>query len=203
MKYLYGASGHAKVLVDVINSTGENVSGIFDDDPKKSTFSNIPFLGKYVGGDILLKNSKFLISIGDNKTRKLISKQIRQDFFSTCHNSSVISGSVNIGKGSAVMPLAVINAGTIIGNHCIVNTGAVIEHDCVVGNFVHIAPNATVTGNVSIGEGTLIGARSLVIPGVKIGKWVTIGAGAVIISDVPDYAVIVGNPGKIIKYNKI
>jgi acetyltransferase EpsM len=36
---------------------------------------------------------------------------------------------------------------------------------------------------------------------VKIGKWATIGAGAVIINDVPDYAVVVGNPGKVIKFN--
>jgi len=108
MKYLYGASGHAKVIVDVIISTGEDVSGIFDDDPQKSTFSNIPFLGKYFGDDLHLKGSKFLISIGDNKTRKLISEHIKQDFFSACHNSSIISRSVIIGKGSVVMPLTVM-----------------------------------------------------------------------------------------------
>ncbi|WP_223550124.1 acetyltransferase [Aestuariivivens sp. NBU2969] len=202
MKYLYGASGHAKVIVDVIKSIGEDISGIFDDDPMKGTFFNIPFLGKYNGDAKFLIGSEFLISIGDNRTRKFISKQIKQDFFSVCHNSSIIASSVKIGKGSVVMPSAVINANSLIGNHCIINTGAIIEHDCIIEKFVHIAPNATVTGNVLVGEGTFIGARTVIIPGVKVGKWVTIGAGSVIISDVPNYAVVVGNPGKIIRYNE-
>ena len=67
-------------------------------------------------------------------------------------------------------------------------------------DFVHIAPNTVITGNVNIGEGTQVGTGAAVIPGVKIGKWASIGAGAVIIEDVPDFAVVVGNPGKIIKY---
>jgi acetyltransferase-like isoleucine patch superfamily enzyme len=56
---------------------------------------------------------------------------------------------------------------------------------------------------VIVGEGTHIGAGATVIPNIKIGKWCTIGAGSVILKDVPDYAVIYGNPGKVIKYNKI
>jgi acetyltransferase EpsM len=56
-------------------------------------------------------------------------------------------------------------------------------------------------GNVTIGEGSHVGIGATVIQGITIGKWVTIGAGTVIIKDIPDYAVVVGNPGKIIKYN--
>ena len=58
-------------------------------------------------------------------------------------------------------------------------------------------------GNVQVGEGTQIGIGASVIQGVKIGKWAMIGAGSVIISDVPDFAVVVGNPGKIIKYKTV
>jgi acetyltransferase EpsM len=54
-------------------------------------------------------------------------------------------------------------------------------------------------GTVKVGEGTLIGARAIVIPGKKIGKWVTIGAGSVVVKDIPDYAVAVGNPARVIK----
>ena len=56
-------------------------------------------------------------------------------------------------------------------------------------------------GNVAVGEGTQIGIGAAVIQGVTIGKWATIGAGAVIIEDVPDFAVVVGNPGRVIKMN--
>ena len=48
-----------------------------------------------------------------------------------------------------------------------------------------------------------MGIGAVIIQGVKIGNWVTIGAGTIILNDVPDYAVIVGNPGKIIKYNSL
>lgn len=92
-----------------------------------------------------------------------------------------------------------INPSASIGNHCIINTGSIVEHDCVLSDFVHISPKAALAGNVFVGEGTQIGIGAAVIQGIKIGKWVTVGAGAVIIKDIPDYAVVVGNPGKIIK----
>jgi acetyltransferase-like isoleucine patch superfamily enzyme len=56
-------------------------------------------------------------------------------------------------------------------------------------------------GNVTVGEGSHVGIGASVIQGVVIGKWTVIGAGAVVLNDVPDYAVVVGNPGKIIKVN--
>jgi acetyltransferase EpsM len=56
-------------------------------------------------------------------------------------------------------------------------------------------------GGVIVGEGTHIGIGASVLPEINIGKWTTIGAGAVVIKDVPDGAVIVGNPGRIIKTN--
>ena len=74
-----------------------------------------------------------------------------------------------------------------------------MDHDCSLEDFVHICPHATLCGNVSVGEGTQIGAGATVIQGIKIGKWCMIGAGAVIIEDVPDYSVVVGVPGKVIK----
>jgi acetyltransferase EpsM len=73
--------------------------------------------------------------------------------------------------------------------------------DCKIGHFAHLSPGVALAGNVTVGEGTHVGIGSCVIQGITIGKWVTIGAGAVIIKDVPDYAVVVGNPGIIIKFN--
>ena len=64
---------------------------------------------------------------------------------------------------------------------------------------MHLSPGARLAGGVNVGEGTHIGLNASVIPNINIGKWCIIGAGAVIIRDVPDYSVVVGNPGKIIK----
>jgi acetyltransferase EpsM len=94
---------------------------------------------------------------------------------------------------------AILQADVQIGVHCIINTGASVDHDCVIDDYVHISPHTTLCGNVTVGEGSHIGAGATIIQGIKIGRWVTVGAGTVIIRDVPDYAVIVGNPGRIIK----
>ncbi|MBX9807224.1 MAG: acetyltransferase, partial [Flavobacteriaceae bacterium] len=55
-------------------------------------------------------------------------------------------------------------------------------------------------GNVTIGEGAHIGIGATIIQGITIGKWAVIGAGAVIIENIPDNVVVVGVPGKIIKF---
>lgn len=201
MNYLYGASGHAKVILDNVKSHKNiNIDGIFDDDESINQFLDLSFLGKY-DKDKITSDSKLLVSIGNNSIRKEIVQNLSHDFFNAIHKKSIIAEVNKIGVGNAIMPNAVINTNSIIGNHCIINTGSVIEHDCILEDYVHISPNATITGGVTILEGTHIGAGAVVIPNIKIGKWVTIGAGAVIIENVPDYAVVVGNPAQIIKYN--
>ena len=57
-----------------------------------------------------------------------------------------------------------------------------------------------VNKTVNIGEYVWVGARTIILPGVSIGRGVVIGAGSVVSSDIPDYAVVGGNPAKIIKY---
>jgi acetyltransferase EpsM len=196
---LFGASGHGKVVKDVATSTNIVIEAFIDDNPKSEFLHEIPIvtsakMAKYAG-------NKFLISIGNNRIRKVISQKIKNDFATLIHKTAIISSTATIAEGTVVMNGVNINADANIGKHVIINTASVIEHDCKIGDFVHISPNATITGNVDIGEGSHIGAGAIIIPNIKIGKWATIGAGSVIIKDVPDFAVVVGNPGKIKKYN--
>ncbi|MFB3389184.1 acetyltransferase [Flavobacterium sp. LAR06] len=201
LKYLYGASGHCKVIIDVLKTNNLYVTAIFDDQPKWETINNVPIFKPVKLAT--LQSGKMLISIGSNHVRKLLASKIDCTFFTAIHSSAIISESVKIGEGTAVMASAIINADSNIGKHCIINTGVIVEHDCIISDFVHISPNASLAGNITIGEGTHVGIGACMIQGIKIGKWATIGAGAVIIKDVPDFAVVVGNPGKIIKYNKL
>ncbi|PTX60423.1 sugar O-acyltransferase (sialic acid O-acetyltransferase NeuD family) [Kordia periserrulae] len=196
---LFGASGHGKVVKDVATSTNTVVEAFIDDNPKSEFLHEVPIVTSEKMANY--PEHKFVISIGNNRVRKVISKKIKNEFTTLIHQAAIISPTATIGKGTVVMNGVNINADTTIGKHAIINTAAVIEHDCVIGDYVHISPNATITGNVHIEEGAHIGAGAIVIPNINIGKWATIGAGAVIIKDVPDFAVVVGNPGKIKKYN--
>lgn len=200
--YLYGASGHSKVIIEIIRAVGNiPLDGLYDDNPKCSEILGVPVVDN--GTSLFEKDYEWIISIGNNLIRQKIAAKLDVTFISVFHPKCIISPSVTINRGTVIMAGAIINADAIIGKHCIVNTGSVIEHDCVLGDYVHISPNAALAGNVSIGEGAHVGIGACIIQGVKVGKWVTIGAGCVIINDIPDYAVVVGNPGRVIKFNKI
>ena len=195
--YLYGASGHGKVIAEIAEELNLSIGGFIDGNPEIKMILDYSVV-QSIPDDI----NQLIISIGNNSIRKKIAEQYASlDFIKLLHPKSIISKRATIGEGTVVMGGATINSEVKIANHCIINTNASIDHDCVIENYVHISPNVALAGNVEVGEGTHIGIGSCVIQGIKIGKWCTIGAGSVIIKDVPDYAVIVGNPGKIIKYN--
>lgn len=197
---IYGASGHAKVIIDIAKSRGSSIDMVFDDDIQIEYLDGYTVAHKFSEE---MKNSDTVIAIGNNTTRKNVAESLKGKISDAiCHKSSVISPSAKLGKGTVVMPNASINASTKVGVHCIINTASTVDHDCELGNFVHISPSVAIAGNVKIGLGTHIGIGAVVIPGIKIGEWVTVGAGAVIIRDIPDYAVVVGNPGNIIKYKE-
>jgi len=203
--YVYGTGGIAVVAAEVLNDCGININGFYDDDPDKRSF-----LGRSVKPGlglneklVLPTDDKSLICIGDNSCRAKLTRHLQPDSGMAIHPSAMISTSATVGVGTMVFHGSKIQAGTQVGRGVIVNTGGSIDHECVIGDFAHIAPNVTLCGFVEIGEGANIGAASVVIPGVKIGKWATVGAGTIVIKDIPDYAVAVGSPARIIKTNDI
>ncbi len=198
--HLFGASGHCKVIIDIIlESKSFRIESIVDHCPKFKAVFDIPVLDFTAVESF--EDKHFIVSIGDNKSRKNIVETIQAIYLTAIHPRAIVSRFSNVSEGSVVMAGAIINADSKIGKHCIINTGAIIEHDCVIEDYVHVSPNASLAGNVTVGEGSHIGIGAEIIQGITIGKWVVVGAGAVLINDVPDYAVVVGIPGKIIKFN--
>lgn len=107
-----------------------------------------------------------------------------------------------------------------IGYGCHINENVFIQA-AKIGNYVLLAPNVSLLGNshvhsdvslpiVSQGEtdiepvvvcdGAWLGRNVIVMPGIKIGENAIVGAGAVVTNDIPDYAVAVGVPARIVKY---
>lgn len=197
---IYGASGHSKVIIEVMNSIGDEVDCIFDDDENITEVLNHRVIHTFPEAAL---NLGTVIAIGNNRIRKSVASEFTGRIQeAVVHRAASVSESVRLGRGTVVMANASINAETKIGEHCILNTGSTVEHDCEIDDFVHISPNAALAGGVHVGEGSHIGIGAVVIPGIKIGKWVTIGAGTVVLKNIPDFATVVGNPGKIIKYTE-
>lgn len=191
---LYGASGHAKVIIDILEANGQKIDFIVDDNPA---------LTELLGYEVRRNTGEYdeaIISIGSCEIRKKVVEGLNVGKYATSvHPSAVVSPRATIEEGSVVMQGAIIQSCARIGKHCIVNTGASVDHDCEIGDYVHVAPHATVLGGVKVGEGSWIGAGAVVKQYITVGKNCMIGAGAVVLHDVPDGATVVGVPGKEIK----
>lgn len=193
--YLFGASGHGKVLAELAESNDLKIDGFIDSDLNKTTLLGYKVFHNCPTGPI-----EVIIAIGDNKIRKrIVNEHILFIYPKLIYPMANISRRSMLGDGSVVMAGVSVNSDVTIGRHCILNTNASVDHDCVIEDFVHLSPNVALAGNIRVGEGTHVGIGACVIQGINIGKWCTIGAGAVIIKDVPDGCTVVGNPGRIIK----
>jgi sugar O-acyltransferase (sialic acid O-acetyltransferase NeuD family) len=197
MIYLYGAGGHAKVIIDILETCGKTVAGIFNDDLSRIIWNFSPLV---FPGPFDFSTDELIISVGNNSIREKISK-IEAKYNTAIHPSAILSRYASIAEGTVVMGGALINADTKISKHCIINSNASVDHDCVLQDFVHISPNATLCGGVYVGKGSHIGSGAIVIPGKKIGRNAIVGAGAVVITDIPDNSVVVGNPARVIRVN--
>ncbi|MBJ2174564.1 acetyltransferase [Aureibaculum sp. A20] len=190
---LYGASGHAKVIIDIYKQLNVTISAIIDDNVK---VTSILGCAVHTLDDIDSLSDNLIISIGNNNVRKEIAERLNVEFGNAIHPKAIIDKTSQLGVGTAVMAGSVINSSTVIGKHCIINTSSSIDHDCILEDYVHVSPNATLCGGVNVGQGTHIGAGAVIIPNIKIGKWCVIGAGSVVISDVLDNQKVVGNPAR-------
>lgn len=206
LMYLYGASGHAKVILDILKACDIKMEGLIDDNPSVNELMGFPVFHNR------LDLHPVIVSIGNCDIRRKVVEKIAQTlnatpfdaavFGTAIHPSAIISESAHIGVGTVVMQGAIIQTCAQIGRHCIVNTGAKIDHECVIGDYVHIAPGVTLSGDVQVGDGSWIGVGSTVIQGVRIGRNVMIGAGSVVVRDIPDGCTAYGNPCKVRKTEK-
>ncbi len=194
---IYGAGGHAKVVISIARALNIKIDNIFDDDSNKLELFGLKISKEFHSQ--LYKDEKFIVAVGNNKIRKQLAKMIGVNFETLIHPSSSINDKTKIGQGSVLMHQSIIQIDTIIEEHCIINTKASIDHDCFIESYVHIGPGAILCGNIKVGEGTIIGAGAVIIPNISIGKWCVIGAGAVVINDIPDYSMVVGIPGVVKK----
>jgi len=194
---LYGAGGHGKVVLSCILASNDPVHAIFDDHHDKAELMGIPVYERY--NPDLFKTESILISVGDNKLRRLISQKVRHTFGIVRHPSAFTDPDVRIPAGSVLLHGSIVQTGSVIGQHVIVNTHVSVNHDCVIGDFVHLAPGVVLCGNVHVGANTFVGAGTIITPNLTIGSNCFIAAGSVITNHIPDNSTVRGNPGRIIR----
>ena len=129
--------------------------------------------------------------------------------FSHIMNGCTIGENCNIGQNVVISPGVILGNGCKIQNNVSVYTGVICEDgvflgpSCVFTNVIN--PRAFVERKSEyrrtvVGKGASIGANATIVCGHDIGKFAFIGAGAVVTRDVPDYAMVYGNPARVHGY---
>lgn len=127
---------------------------------------------------------------------------------------SVIFAEAIIGENCNICAHTLIENDVTIGNNVTVKSGVYLWDGTRIENDVFIGPNATFTNDpmprskiypesfsgITVKQGASIGANATLLPGITIGRYAMVGAGAVVTKDVPERAVVIGNPATITRY---
>lgn len=120
---------------------------------------------------------------------------------------TVLGDRVSIGSHSVLEHHVTVGDGVRIHSSCFVPEFTVLEDGAWLGPGVRITnaryPNRPDTKanleGVTVARGAAVGAGAVLLPGVRIGEGALVGAGAVVVRDVPDGAVVVGNPARVVR----
>ena len=129
--------------------------------------------------------------------------------FSHVCAGAVIGKSCSIGQNVLVADNAKLGNGVKIQNNVAIYGGITVEDDvflgpsCVLTNVTN--PRSQVSRKslyekTLIKRGATIGANATIVCGITLGRYCFIGAGAVVTKDIPDYGLVLGNPGKLSGY---
>lgn len=201
---IIGAGGHAKVVIDLFRAAGlHDIVGLIDSGAPGTLVNGVPVIGG--DGDLARLLAEGIghahVAIGNNRTRLRIARALQGQGFvlaNAVSPSAVLSASVVLGEGIAVMAGAVVNAESRLGDACILNTRASLDHDGSIGEGAHVAPGCALAGNVSIGRLAFLGVGTSVIPGIEIGEEAIIGAGSCVVRPIPAHAKAFGVPAKVV-----
>jgi acetyltransferase-like isoleucine patch superfamily enzyme len=131
-------------------------------------------------------------------------------------NQAQVRERARIGVGCVIGKNVYIDADVVVGDRVKVQNNASVYHGVTIEDGVFIGPNVCLTNDrlpravnpdgsakadtdwevvpIRVRTGAALGASSVVVAGVTVGRWALVGAGSVVTRDVPDYALVVGNP---------
>jgi len=208
---IIGAGTHGQIYASYLRDANVNVIGFIDDD---DSFQGKQVIGLHVHGkysDLFEKKLKDKITdvycpIGDCFIRQKYLSSLKEEGYNTpsfIHRTVCVGPDVTLGETIYMLPGNYVMPHTKIGNYFMINMGSTIGHHVNIGNGVFMSSGVNIGASLKIADMAYFGIGSTVMTGVKhIGKESLMGAGSVIFKDVPDYAVMAGNPARVIKVNK-
>jgi len=196
---VYGASGHARVLIDLMRLAGEffPVAAV-DDSPSDAEILGVPVLGTssllaQLRADGIERAVLGIGSVQNHRARATLYDRLVAagfDIPNLIHPRAMVEPSVVMGVGNQIFAGAVVGSAAKLGDNTIINSGTIVSHDCVIASHTHLSPGSILAGGVEVGENTLVGMGVTVYLGVRIGSNVVIANGCHIMKDVPDGSVI-------------
>lgn len=205
---IWGTSGHARVVADIVALEKRyDIVGFLDDfrqQGEEPRFCTAEILG---GREVLPKLIQkgvcaVLIAVGDPRARLTLAGLAASHglaLASAVHPRAIVAGDVEISAGSVIVAGAVVNPGVRIGRATIINTLASVDHGCSLDDGATICPGARLGGDVQVDRCAWVGIGATVRERVRIGEHSVVGAGAVVVRDVPPHAVVVGVPARVVR----
>lgn len=135
----------------------------------------------------------------------IIGKGTKIWHFSHIMTGSVIGENCNIGQNVVISPEVVLGRNVKVQNNVSLYSGVICEDDvflgpsCVFTNVINPRSAVNRRGEYKktyVKRGATIGANSTIVCGVTLGSFSFVGAGAVVTKDIPDYALVTGNPAR-------
>uniref|UniRef100_A0A486XYC2 4-amino-6-deoxy-N-Acetyl-D-hexosaminyl-(Lipid carrier) acetyltrasferase n=1 Tax=Rheinheimera sp. BAL341 TaxID=1708203 RepID=A0A486XYC2_9GAMM len=200
---IVGTGGHAKVVLDMVNSMGLHCIAATTADQLITAWRNLPVItDEQLLADYLPTDVELVMGLGfipGNNTRQQLYDFFKSkgfNFKTLCHPTACISPSAQLAEGVQVMAGVIIQADAHCADNVIINTGARIDHDTCIGAHSHVAPGAVLCGGVNVGRCVFIGAAATVIQSVTIGDDAVLAAGATIVTDVITGKTVRGCPAR-------